>query len=162
MREKGYDRVFVINENPPRYQVEACSDSTRYEVTLNKYGSITDRQRIGDCNPIVDKQQIAQLLRQEGFTRVNIQQRQNGNFKITACFEGYQKLINLNRYGELLEEVDGKRCTSRSITEITKSLTGRGFKRAKFYAEACRKGRRVRIELDKYGDQIGRERIGNC
>lgn len=162
MRDKGYDRVSIINAKPPRYQVEACVENTRFEITLNRFGSITQRNRIGDCNPAVTPEQIAQLLRKEGFTRLNIKQRQNGNFRISSCFQGYEKQIKLNRYGELLEEVDGKKCLSRSVSQISDAMRERGFRKAKFFVEACRNGNRLKIELNRNGDLIGRERIGSC
>lgn len=162
MREKGYDRVSIISQNPPRYQLEACAENVRFNVTLNQYGKITERSRVGECNTNVDQKQIVQLLRQEGFTRINIKQRQNGNFRVSACLDGYEKRIKLNRYGELLEEVDGQQCASRSVREVSDNLNGRGFKKAAFYAEACRNGNKIKITLNQYGDDIGRERIGRC
>ncbi len=162
MREKGYDRVSIINAKPPRYQVEACSKNVRFDITLNQYGKITERNRIGECNPAVTPEQIAQLLRKEGFTRINIKQRQNGNFKISTCHQGYEKQIKLNRYGELLEEIDGNKCVSRSVSQISDAMRERGFRKAKFFVEACRHGNKLRIELNRNGDLVGRERIGSC
>lgn len=162
MREKGYNRISVINGKPPRYQVEACTQNTRFEVMLNRFGTIIERNRIGQCNAPIDRKQISQLLRDEGFTRININQRSNGNYRIFACFEGYEKRIKLSQYGELLEEVDGDACKVRSINEVRKALRENGFKKTKFYAEACRNGNKVRITLNQFGDRIGRERIGSC
>lgn len=162
MREKGYNRISVINNTPPRYQIEACTKNIRYDITLNRFGNITQRKRIGDCNPAVNQEQLTQVLRQEGFSRINIEKRQNGNYRITACFEGAEKRIRLNRYGELLEEVDGQKCASRSISQINDAMKNRGFKRAKFYIEACRGGNKLKIQLNQYGDLVGRENIGSC
>jgi len=162
MREKGYNRVSVINGKPPRYQVEACAQNARYDISLNRYGKIIERSRIGACNPEVNRKQIAQILRDEGFTRININQRSNGNFRVIACYEGYEKRIKLSRYGELLEEIDGKQCEVRTIRAVRKSLKESGFKNTKFFAEACRNGNKVKITLNQFGDRIGRERIGSC
>ena len=162
IRDKGYNRVSVINGEPPRYQVEACTQNVRFEVTLNRFGIITERNRIGQCKAAVDKKQITQLLRDEGFTRININQRQNGNYRIFACYQGYEKRINLSQYGELLEEIDGNACEVRSIKDVRQSLRESGFKSTRFYAEGCRNGNKVRITLNQFGDRIGRERIGTC
>ena len=162
MRDKGYNRVSVINGEPPRYQVEACTQNVRFEVTLNLFGTITERNRIGQCKAAVDKKQITQLLRDEGFTRININQRQNGNYRIFACYQGYEKRIKLSQYGELLEEVDGNACEVRSIKDVRQALSESGFKSTLFYAEGCRNGNKVRITLNQFGDPIGREHIGTC
>ena len=162
LRDKGYNRVSVISGEPPRYQVEACAQNARFEVTLNRFGTITERNRIGQCNAAVNKKQIAQILRDEGFTRININQRANGNYRIFACFEGYEKRIKLSQYGELLEEVDGNACKVRSIHDVRTSMRDNGFKGVKLYVEGCRNGNKVRITLNQFGDRIGRERIGTC
>lgn len=162
MSEKGYNRVSVINDTPPRYEVEACTKNIRYDITLNQFGNITQSKRIGECNPAVNQKQITQILRQEGFSRINIEKRQNGNYRITACFEGTEKRIRLNRYGELLEEADGQQCMTQSISQIRKTLVDNGFKSPKFYIEACRNGNMLKIEYNQFGDRIGRERMGSC
>lgn len=162
MRDKGYNRISVINGEPPRYQVEGCAQNVRFEITLNRFGTITERNRIGQCKVDVDKKQITQLLRDEGFTRININQRQNGNYRIFACYQGYEKRIILSQYGELLEEIDGNACEVRSIKDVRQALSESGFKGTKFYAEGCRNGNKVRITLNQFGDRIGRERIGAC
>lgn len=162
MRDKGYNRVSVITGQPPRYQVEACAQNTRFEVSLDRFGAITERVRIGQCRNEVNKKEIVQLLRDEGFTRININQRKNGNYRIFACYQGYEKRINLSQYGELLEENDGNACKVRSINEVREDLSKNGFRGTKFYAEGCTNGNKVRITLNQFGDRIGRERIGSC
>lgn len=162
MREKGYDRISIINAKSPRYRVEACAQNTRFDITLNRYGKITQRTRIGDCALKIDRGQITQILLQEGFSRIRVRQGQAGNYRIIACFEGYEKRIKLNKYGELLEEVDGEKCTIQSFRQIRKSLQDNGFSKTKFYAESCKNGKKIRITLNQFGDRVSRQRVGDC
>ena len=162
MRDKGYDRVSVINDKPPRYRVEACTQNSRFDITLNRFGKITERNRLGNCAPEIDRKQITEILRQEGFSRIRVSKGQAGTYRIIACFEGYEKRIKLNRFGELLEEVDGEKCTSQNFRQVSKSLKESGFAKPKFYAEACKNGDKIRITLNQFGDRIRRKRIGSC
>lgn len=162
VQDKGYNTVTVIKAKPPRYEVEACSKNVLYTVSLDRFGKITKRERLGDCNPLIDKEQITNLLKQEGFTRINIKQGFDGVFTVNSCFQGYIKGIRLSRYGELLEETDGKQCKSRTISQIDDVMKNRGFKNSVFYVETCSKGRKLKITLDNLGDVVARERLGNC
>jgi len=159
---KGYDQVEVINDRPPRFQATACLNNDRFELELSRYGDITSREVIGQCRSTMGKQEIADLLRSEGFTRISIDQNQNGGFEVSACLDGFQKFAVLSRFGELLSERDGKRCKSRRVSDVLQTLSDRGFRKTKIFSEGCRRGRKIRIQYDANGDEIRRERIGAC
>ena len=162
LEDKGYDRVEIIDAELPRYQAEACQNNQRFNVVLNRFGEVIDRSSIGKCRSSLDRKEIANILANEGFTRINVKENSRGGFNITACLDGRQKIVRLTRYGELAEENDGGLCESRSVREVSENLQGRGLKKLEFYAEGCRNGRKIRIQLNEFGDRIGRERIGNC
>ena len=162
LQDKGYDRIDVINARLPRYRVEACLKEQRLDVSLNEYGQIIDREVIGRCNAPVSEEEIANILKEEGFSRININRNNRGVFDISACLQGAEKLIKLSRFGELISERDNGVCESRSVKEISDNLRGRGFDQLKFYSEGCRRGRLVRIYFNEFGDRVGRERLGNC
>ncbi len=162
LSEKGYNRVEVIDGTLPGYQVTACFKNDRYDLEINRYGKITNRQRIGRCGSQMNKSQIAQLLHSEGFRRIKVDQDQNGRFNISACLDGYEKWAILSRFGELISERDGKRCKSHRISDVYRSLKDRGFSKNTIFSESCRDGSRVRIHYDNNGDEKRRERIGGC
>lgn len=162
MEDKGYSRVEVIDPRLPSYVVSACLNNSRLELELDRFGQITNRKQIGQCRAVMDEDEITTLLENEGFTRVNIRKRRNGNFDISACFEGREKFATLSSFGELLSERDGQRCAARSISEVQSALEGRGFKDIRFSAEGCRSGRKIKVYFDQNGDRVGRENLGNC
>lgn len=162
LEEKGYNRVEILNRRPPIYQVAACFNADRVDLEVDRFGTVVGRKVIGRCAAQMEQQQIVDLLRKEGFRRIEVSKRSNGSFDISACFEGREKFATLSQFGELLSERDGERCRSRSLADISKSMTSRGFSEVEFFTEACRNGRKFRIKLDRRGDRIGRERIGSC
>ncbi len=162
LQEKGYDRVEVLNGRPPIYQVAACFNSDRVDLEVDRFGTVVGRKVIGRCAEQIERRQVIELLREKGFRRVEVTKRNNGNFNISACFEGREKFATLSKFGELISERDGERCRGRSFVDVSKRLENRGFGEVEFFVEACRKGRKFRIRLDERGDRIGRERIGNC
>lgn len=162
LEEKGYNRVEVIDDQLPGYVAAACQKNQRVELSLDRWGEITGRQVIGKCPSSLDREQIVELLVNEGFTRVEVAKSSNGNFEISACRDGIAKYAVLSRYGELISERDGKRCKERSISEILDRLDARGFRNTTIYAEGCRRGNKVRLHFDRNGDRINRELLGKC
>ena len=84
------------------------------------------------------------------------------SFEISSCLDGYQKFATISAFGELLEERDGNRCKPRTVSKIFDDLENRNFKEIEFYAEACKRGRKIRVHYDQNGDRIRRENLGAC
>ncbi len=162
LRDKGFDRIQVLDDQLPRYVAQACRGDQHVTVTLNRFGRIIDEANIGNCASPVTTKQVKKLLSDNGFTRVHVEVNGIGEFDILACLDGQKKTIKLSRYGDLIDETDGGRCTTRSLSEVRDALSKRGMRGVKFYAEGCRKKRRIRILLNEFGERIGRERIGSC
>ena len=162
LESKGFDRVSIIDDELPRYVAEACRGDASIEISLNRFGTITNEVEIGQCQSELSREQIIGLLAREGFKRIQVEDLGNGGFRLSACLEGREKLVRLTRYGEIIRERDGKACEARSLEQITNELADRGLRDFRYFIEACRKKRRIRFEFDAFGDQIGRERIGSC
>ena len=162
LRDKGYERIEIIDDRLPVYQAEACSANERVSLQLNKFGVITARDVIGRCRTGMTEQEIVDVLHQEGFTRVFVNRKSNGQFDITACQDGFVKYATLSRFGELISERDGEKCKSRTLRNIVDDLTIKGFGNVRIFSEACRNGNRIRFSYDQNGDQIGRKRLGSC
>ncbi|MEM7067992.1 MAG: hypothetical protein AAF478_03835 [Pseudomonadota bacterium] len=162
LQDKGYSQVEVLDDRLPTYAASGCLDNDRIELEMNRYGAVTKRTVIGVCRQEMNERDIVELLESEGFTRVNVRRRGNGNFEISSCLEGYEKFATLSPFGELISERDGKRCASRDVSEIFNRLNDRGFSDIRFSSEGCRRGKRIRIYYDNNGDRIGRENLGSC
>ncbi len=162
LEKKGYERVEIISDQLPIYEAQACHDNDLVDLHINRYGTITSRKVVAKCRKGMSEVEIIEVLEAEGFRRISVTRNGRGEFRIEACHDGYKKYATLSRYGELLSERDGDRCEPRSIKEIQDKLRDRGFRNTEFYAEGCRKGRRIRIQFNAQGERVGRKRLGSC
>ncbi len=162
VQDLGYNRVEIVDDSLPIYVANGCQDGNRVKITLNRWGEVVSQNHIGDCRQAITQDQITQKLKDNGFKRVHASTDNLGRFDINACLDGKRKKILLSRYGELIEEQDEGPCQTRSLVQIRDAIANRGGRKIRFYAETCRKGRKLRILLNDFGERIGRERLGAC
>lgn len=162
LAERGYDRVAVVDDRLPRYMVHACKGASKLEVTVDRFGEIAHELRIGQCNQALSRRQVEQSLEAQGFTRIRVTDNGRDGFTAVVCQNNERSELVLTRYGEVTRRVDLGRCSSPSIREVVSSLAGQGMNNVAISAEACVRGRKLRIDLNEFGEELGRRRIGNC
>ena len=162
LEDQGYSRVVIIDDRLPRYVAEVCKARKRFELTLNRYGDVIDRYKVGNCATRVDRRDIVSKLRAQGGTRINVVREDNRGFVIEACLEGERMRIDINPYGELKEERSLGECPRLSIRQVTNQLEKRNFRDLVVYVQGCKKGKLIRFKLDEYGDRSERKILGRC
>ncbi len=162
LEKKGYDRVVVTDPRLPRYRVEACRKLVRVELTITRFGEIRDEVRIGNCQQPVGPADITAGLQTEGFKQIKVIDNGQTGFVATACRENRRSEFLFNRFGEVLKERDLGRCSALTMTEVLKGAADAGLDRVQVYVEGCRGGRKTRLLLNEFGEEISRERIGSC
>ncbi len=159
---KGFTRVAVIDDVLPRYVARACRGNRRIEVVLNRFGEIRNQHEIGPCAAPLTRGQLAEKLRSEGFKRIRFIEGTVNAFQVEACHEGKRLRISFTLYGETEFERELGPCKSPRIDAVVSEIEGRGFSRVKIFAEGCRRGNRVQLELDRFGSTVNATRIGRC
>ncbi len=162
LAKRGFNRVEVIDDKLPRYIVEACRGTDRFELALNRFGEITDRFELDRCPPPITREQLANALLKQGYTRTSIQTADDGGYDVRSCTEGRRSRIFISKFGVVLDRRDLSPCKAPSLDAITDRLGKRGLSKVEYFVEGCRRGRRIRIQLNDFGEPIGRERIGPC
>lgn len=162
LEKKGYDRVVVTDPRLPRYRVEACRKAVRVELTVNRFGEIRDEVRIGVCQPPVTSAEITASLAAEGFKQIKVTDNGPTGFVAIGCRQQRRSEFLFNRFGEVLKERDLGRCTALTMSEVIVAAQASGLERIRLYAEGCRAGRRIRLLLNEFGEEVSRERIGAC
>ncbi|MGB7286888.1 MAG: hypothetical protein WBC71_08150 [Salaquimonas sp.] len=161
MEEKGYTRVKLIDGKLPRYIAHGCKAGNRMEVTLNRWGEISDEFMIGKCRNAYSQDEISASMRDNGYTNVSVT-LDSGNYRTRGCKDNRLDEIILTRFGELVDRKDLGSCDAPRINDLAETLRERGLSKLQFYVEACRGKRKVRISFDEFANRTGREVIGNC
>ncbi len=158
----GFSRIDVIDRKLPRYVAHACRGNQRLEIAMNRFGEIADEKSIGRCDPPLSAAALEDRLRGIGYDTVRIVRDDPSGFVAEVCEEGERFHLQLTRYGETLSEKRVGECNSRRVRKILKQLEQQGIRNGTLYVDGCRKRKRVRIELDRYGSVVKRSVIGRC
>jgi len=163
LRELGYRRIKVIDDELPVYQAEACRRDSLIRVRMNRFGEIMSTSRLGQCAPRLNRGQVVAMLQKRGARRVEILKSDNNGFRATACYRLERRQYTIDPYGVILNrEVVGRCGQAPRLDSVVKDFRSQGIRNLRILVEGCRRGRRLQIELDQYGDEIGRERVGRC
>ncbi len=162
LQKKGYTRVRVTDDVLPRYGARACRGDDRIELILNRFGEIRDEQKIGQCPRPLTRDQLVRQLKDEGFRRISIKDAAGRGFIVEACISNERVRVDISPYGETSSEKVLGPCKSPRLGKVLQDFKKRGLNRAKIFVEGCRRGNRVKIELDRYGDKVRSRRIGRC
>lgn len=161
--ELGYRRIKVIDNQLPVYQAEACKQNSLMRIRINRYGEVISESRLGQCSPRLNRRQIVKMLQQRGANRIEILSSDSTGFRAEACYRRERRQYRIDPYGVILKRRIAGRCTQvPQLDSVLKKFRSRGMRDLRILVEACRNNRRFQIEIDQYGDEISRERIGNC
>lgn len=158
----GFSRVDVIDRQLPRYAAQACRGNERIEVSMDRFGEIVDEHRIGRCEPPLTSAQLESNLRHMGYGRVRVVEKTRSGFIAEVCDERRLIELTLTVFGETISEKALGRCESRRVRGVLKSLEKTGLSDARMIVLGCRKGMRVRLELDRYGSVASSTVKGRC
>ena len=162
MRDAGFNRVKIIDDKLPQYVVEACRKNRRTELTLDRFGRIVDQYNLGKCAPLLDRAKILEMVKGFKLTRAKVVSQNNGIYVVDLCEGPSRRQVTYNAFGELVRQKEIGVCNSRLVLDVYKAFTKRKTSDLKFFAEGCRKGRKIRIEFNNIGDPVGRKNLGKC
>jgi len=159
----GYSRVTVIDNQLPVYKAEACRQNSLMRVRLNRYGEVISASRLGPCSPPLTRQQVVEMLQRRGANRVEVISSNSRGFRATACYRLERREYRIDPYGAILNRQTIGRCEQAPrLNSVLKDFRSRGMRNVRILVEGCRNGRRLQIELNQFGDEINRRRIGRC
>lgn len=171
LRKKGYDRVQFTDDQLPKYVIEACLDKSRMQLNINRNGQIRRERRIGKCPGAIDPANLSAVLRQQGFSRVEIVQDRRAPYLMRVCRDSTRLELIISRYGDLLNETKIGDCRRRQTAqELAETLTKRGYnrvrvlrgKRAPYLLEACQGRDMMELTVSRSGRIRREERVGRC
>ncbi|MEM7748222.1 MAG: hypothetical protein AAF346_08210 [Pseudomonadota bacterium] len=172
MRDNGYTEVEIKHRGLTKALADGCKRGGRFRVEITPRGRIRAENKIGDCRPPISIGDARDRIRDRGYRRIEIEERGDVPFVATACRRGDRFAINVNRYGDVNIGKKLGSCRRRlSQDEMRVSLRKRGYDRIDFLvdrsgrrtlAEACRKGGRFELAMNRRGKIVDEKRIGRC
>lgn len=159
----GFSRIEVVDRSLPRYLAHACRGNDRLEVAMNRFGEIMNERRIGRCDPPLTGAMLERRLREAGYSGVRIVAQRANGFTADVCEDGERLRLELTIFGETInrQNING-RCPTRPIGDVVRDFERQGVEDTGLFIEGCRRGRRVRIELDRAGNEVDRREFGRC
>ncbi len=166
LAKDGYNRILVTDNKLPGYRAEACNEKNeRVKVLMNRWGEIKRSRKIGNCEPPLSKEDVISFLERRGFNRLKVDNRGVDGYFVTGCYKEDKIEITADLYGEnFLRKVVGRCTPPPRIDDLVNDYEGRRFRDVRVFVEACnkRRNRLIRFELNEYGEEVGRERLGRC
>ncbi len=151
LRERGYDRIAIVDPQPPRYRFEACRNGRRLELVLDIYGRNIGETVTGDCSPPLDPQQLTKVLQRQGFYQIKVDEGDRRRYSAKACYAGSQMELIYSRFGDLVDERAVGKCGPMSVSDLARTTAARGLAEPQVFAEGCRSGKKVRLSIDAKG-----------
>ncbi|NKB52460.1 MAG: hypothetical protein GKR97_09585 [Rhizobiaceae bacterium] len=171
LERNGYRRIEVIDDQPPRYAAEACRNNDRVTIELNRRGGIRSENRIGRCRQQINPANLAQLLEDNGYSRIEIIDRRRPPYIAHGCKAGDKIEITIGRFGRLRNETRIDTC-ARPIdpANLGRLMRKEGYDQVKvlrgsrtpYLVEACKGRNLVELLVDRYGRISKQENVGTC
>lgn len=162
LEKGGFTQVQVIDKKPPNYKAFACKEDRRLEVSLNKYGQITDEIYQGYCEKPYNSDEVREAMLDQGYTKINVTKNKNNTFTARGCIQGRLTDVELTQYGKFISRKDRGSCKTIRVNELANILRKRGLKNLEFSVVGCRKGKLEKIVFDEYANRIDTEFLGKC
>ncbi len=161
LQDNGYREVSIIDPRLPRYIAQGCKNGGLMEITLNRWGEVTNEVRVGRCRNNISEDEIIASMTENGYRNVSVQQV-GQNFVTRGCRDARYEEIVLSQSGNLVSRKPLGNCNAPRINDLAETLRSRGLTRLQFYVEACENKQRTRIRFDEFANRTGAEIIGKC
>jgi len=171
MREAGYTDIRITHRGLTKTLAEGCRDGAKYRVELRFSGRIRSQDKIGHCRAPQTIAQVRQILRKQGFRKIDLIEKGDIPYIALACNKGARYRLQINLYGDVGARKQLGRCGQRiALNEIRARLRRDGYNRIEILDEnqrritldACQAKRRYRLVLNRSGDVLDRSSVGPC
>ena len=128
-----------VDRNGPRYRAEACKGLSRMRMVISPWGDRLAERRIGDCDPPITLAQLEALLRDRGYSRIDINEEPPGSrsraaFVATACRDRRRFELEIDEFGDITRDRNIGQCERELLSprQVRAALRKDGFDRIKF------------------------------
>ncbi len=120
LRSRGYYNIVFTDRRLPVYRVRACRGDKKYKLSLNRWGEIRRRVRIGWCGSRLHGpraglsfREIRRKLRNRGYHAIRFTDRRLPGYRAKACKRGRRFVLWINRRGRIMDRARRGWCGGR-------------------------------------------------
>jgi len=110
LRSRGFYNIVFTDRRLPVYRVRACRGDKKFKLSLNRWGEIRRRRRIGWCGfrprgprAGLSFREIRQKLRNRGYHAIRFTDRNLPGYRAKACKRGRRFVLWINRWGRIMD-----------------------------------------------------------
>lgn len=171
LRSMGFSRIRLDRRQKGRWHAVACRGDIRVELRIDNGGDIVRERRTGRCDPPIHPGSIPRLLAKQGYSRIDVFDRELPRYQAHACRELEKVAISLNRFGEIIDEHKIGQCEPPLTPgALVAQLRSMGYRHVRvveqspggFKADVCDKKEKIRLSLTLFGEITDEERLGRC
>lgn len=171
LRRDGYKRIVVTDAELPRYRAEACRGTERVRVDMDRRGVVRSERRIGECGQQLDPNTIAEHIKKQGFTRVQVIDRRRPPYIAHACRGNDKMELTIGRFGRLQQEKRIGPCRQPiDPANLANLLKERKYNRIQilrgnrtpYLVEACKSRVLVELTVNRFGRITKEDQVGRC
>lgn len=170
LEDRGYSRIQIVHRQRPPYTARACKGSDRLELSIDRYGRVQKETRTGPCRRPIDPDNLAKIVRQEGYDRIRILRGHRSPYLVEACKGRTLMELTVSRFGRISREERVGRCVNPVTQEsLTKKLKGAGYLNVAvrrtgsgWTADVCSDRVKKILIINRRGDTVRERRSGAC
>ena len=166
----GYERVVIERQNG-RFVAIACLEAVRVRITYSSQGEVLQKRNIGQCQEILEPNDIRKILRDAGYNRIKFIDRQLPWYRAEACLKQSKIELLLTRYGQIRRKTPVGKCAPElRPANIAAFLEKKGYynvrvlddRLPRYKVAACLNNDRYDLEVGRYGKISNRQVTGQC
>ena len=132
LQRDGYDEIEFTYVGIVDAKADACRDGKRYRVKLRIDGNYEYRKEIGRCRRQVNEAQLEALLRDRGYSRIDINEEPPGSraaFVATACRDRRRFELEIDEFGDITRDRNIGQCERELLSprQVRNALRKDGF-----------------------------------
>lgn len=176
LRRDGFEEIDVTFVGVIAAKAEACRQGRRYAIKLRIDGTYEERREIGRCRKAIAQGDVEEILRKEGYRRLDVQDDGRLPYLASGCRNGDRFELRVSEYGEVevgkrIGQCRREQANLISPRDLRLALRKDGFNRIRFTdrserrftIEACdNRNSRIRLTINRRGRIRNQERIGQC
>lgn len=163
----------AIERTENGFRAIGCNQGrNRIVLRLARNGNIENRRRTGRCTTILNIEDVAVRLRDQGYTELEYDESERrAPYRFRVCRGGTRLALDMTGFGQIEKQMIIGRCTGPiELGQLPDLLSDRGYQRIEiidrtapiYVVEACREDTRFELIVDERGRVLQETELEPC